>query len=185
MPQLNSDGRKFAPWRRSLSQAERDRMFHGGGERADSAITEAVLSAPRELFGVSESNLNLMKDRFLKAAFSDELDDLTDLEKAIAVTERAATVNLNEIIRQVGITQQRFSELTQPVLREVDAADRAAVNSARTTKDRTIDAHAMAKHIKTLGYDERSKLIDLAIDTNGQHLIGKGAPIRVNGTDTP
>src|SRR5205085_9015718 len=33
-------------WLRSLSQAERDRMFNGGGERVDPAIAEAVLSAP-------------------------------------------------------------------------------------------------------------------------------------------
>src|SRR5205085_2180098 len=84
-------------WLRSLSQAERDRMFNGGGERVDPAIAEAVLSAPPELSGVAQSNLKVMKNRLLESQFPGELDGLADLEKAIAVCERSATVNMNEI----------------------------------------------------------------------------------------
>jgi hypothetical protein len=38
-------------WLRSLSQAERDKIFNGGGERVDPAVAEAVLFAPAELSG--------------------------------------------------------------------------------------------------------------------------------------
>jgi hypothetical protein len=133
-------------WLRSMPQAKRDRMFNGGGEQVDPAIADAVLSAPRVLSGVAASHLKLMQDRLLEAQFPGELDDLADLENAIAVTERAATVNMNEIIREMGITQERFAELAQPVLREVDAADAAAMRSRRSqTNTRTVDVNAVAE----------------------------------------
>jgi hypothetical protein len=101
---------------------------------------------------------------------------LADLEKASDVTARAATVNMNEIIREMDISEERFSELAQPVLREIDAADSAALKSMKArTEKKTIDVNTVAEQIKTLPYNERSKLIDLAIDANADHLIGTGA----------
>src|SRR5262249_908121 len=151
-------------WLRSLSQAERDRMFNGGGERLDPAIIEAVISAPAELSGVASSNLQLMQERLLKNQFPGVAQELANLEKAIDVTERAVNVNTTKILDELSMTKEKFAEIAEPVLREVDATEASAMKTSK--QEDTIDADAVAEQIKGLPYEQRSRLIDLAIDSN-------------------
>jgi hypothetical protein len=151
-------------WLRSLSQDERDRLFLGGGERVDPAVIEAVISAPPELSGVAASHLKLMRERLLEAQFPDVAGELADLEKAIDVTERAVDASAAEILKEVGVTREKFDQLAEAAMREVDAADASAMKSQ--TPESKIDADAIAEQIRALPYSERSKFIDLAIDTN-------------------
>jgi hypothetical protein len=67
----------------------------------------------------------LMKERLLETQFPGESEELADLDQAIAVTERAINVNTDEMVKEIGITKDRFSELADPVMREVDAANAA------------------------------------------------------------
>jgi hypothetical protein len=83
----------------------------------------------------------------------------------------------------MGITSERFAELAQPVLREIDAADAAALKSMKSRPEhKTIDIDAVAEQIARLPYDERSRLIDIAIDANADQLIGISSPIRANSS---
>ena len=156
-------------WLRSLPQAERDRIFNGGGDRVDPGIAEAVLFAPPELSGVARSNITLMKDRLLEAQFPGESEELAEIEQAIALTERAVNVCTDEIVKEIGMTKEQLSKLAEPVVREVDSAESLAKPSS-TPEERTINAAALADQIKGLPYAERFKFIDLAIDTNADEL---------------
>ena len=107
-------------WLRSLDQAQRDKLFLGGGERVTPAIAEAVMTAPPELSGVAPSNINLMTERALEAQFPGEIEALADLERAM--TERAVNVNTTEILNEMGVAKEKLLELAESVLREVDTA---------------------------------------------------------------
>src|SRR5262245_33508491 len=98
-------------WLRSLDQAQRDKLFLGGGERVTHAIAEAVRTAPPALSGVAPSNINLMKERALEAQFPGEIEALADMERAIEVTERAVNVNTTEILNEMGIMKEKLLEL--------------------------------------------------------------------------
>jgi hypothetical protein len=161
--------REIPSWLRSLPQAERDAVT--GAERIDPVIAEAILSAPRELSGVAASHVKLMTDRRLEAQHPGEAEELADLERAIEVTERAVTVNADEIVKELGIPKQRFLELIEPVLKEVDAAD-AAEFVAPKPDAQPIDADAVFRQIEALPFNERSRFIDFAIDRNGEQLTG-------------
>jgi hypothetical protein len=65
--------------------------------------------------------------------------------------------------------------MAEPAIREVDAAEPAFQPDAR--QEAVSDPADLAKQIKTLPYEQRSRFIDLAIDTNADQLIGKSAPI--------
>jgi hypothetical protein len=135
------------------------------------------MSAPPELSGVAASNLKVMKERLLDAQFPGEIEELTELEQAIAVTERAVNVNKTEMLKEVGLIAERFSQLADQALRDVDAADAAEFSAIKSgIEEATIDTHSLAERIKSLPYSERSKFIDLAINKNADELInGKGA----------
>jgi hypothetical protein len=74
---------------------------------------------------------------------------------------------MNGIIRQMGITPERFSELAQPVLRSsMPLIASEAKASKQPTQDRKIEWMRWFEQIKTLSFDKRSKLLDIAIDAN-------------------
>jgi hypothetical protein len=165
-------------WVHGLSQADRDKIFNGGGERVDPAIVEAVLFAAPELSGVAPSHLNLMRQRLLEIQFPGESADLADIEQAIALTERSVQVSVDEIAKEIGVPTQQLWKMAEPVIREVDAAEPALQLDA---PEAVSDSTELAKQIKSLPYEARSKLIDLALDTNADHLIGNSALLRGNG----
>ena len=158
-------------WLRSLDQAQRDKLFLGGGERVTPAIAEAVMTAPPALSGVAPSNINLMKERALEAQFPGEIEALADMERAIEVTERAVNVNTTEILNEMGIMKEKLLELAEPVLREVDTADAAEFARTSSRANPIPNADQLCEQIKTLPYEERSRFIDVALNENFDQLI--------------
>ena len=105
-----------------LSQKEREATFYS--ETIDPDVGRAVieLGLPAEVIGIPASAFDLIKDRVLRAHHGDAIDELAQLEKAIAVAEPVVEAAQQEIAREAGVLDlAKFNELAAPHVKAATA----------------------------------------------------------------
>jgi hypothetical protein len=101
-------------WLRSLPDQER-RAIGAGFENLDAELALAITEMPPALSGVLETDHKQLVDRALRTHHGAAMDELAQLERAIAVVEPVVEAAPAEIAREAGILDLgKFNEMAAP-----------------------------------------------------------------------
>ena len=98
-------------WLASKSQKERDEFVRDNLDKLDPEMARAFTEMPAEVSGISPVQRDLLADRALEAAHPGELAEITQLERAIQLAERAVELGRGEIAKDAEVSQDDFNAI--------------------------------------------------------------------------
>jgi hypothetical protein len=97
-----------------LPEKQRQRAIES--EQVDPELAQGILELdmPAEMLGLSPAACNLIKQRALRAAHGDAIDELEQLERGIALADRAVQLAREEIAQDSGVDLAKFDATAAP-----------------------------------------------------------------------
>ncbi|ACE89486.1 hypothetical protein RHECIAT_CH0000493 [Rhizobium etli CIAT 652] len=143
-------------WLRTMTPDERTKAV---SHASDPFIVEAAISVPVELTGLLPSTRDRLSQLLVEQRYGDEIAGLNELDEAVKTVERAVDGARDDVREIIGMFPHDFDAEFKPIEQQIDKdAEKAFVAPI------PIDVDAIAAQIKTLKFDERHLLIDLALD---------------------
>ncbi|WP_221126977.1 hypothetical protein [Rhizobium lentis] len=161
-------------WLRSLPPEERTTAVR---RSSDPMIKEAALSVPVELTGLPQSARDDLTRELIEARYGEEIEAIDFLEEAVKAVENAFDAAREEIREEMGLVRHEFDALVKPI---EDKIDRDAHLASFVPPP--IDVDTIATQIKSLKFNERHRLIDLALERQVADEMGEDAARNIYGS---
>jgi hypothetical protein len=102
-----------------MPQADRDKYVVNNLDNLPPVVAEAILTAPPELSGVAETHRALLTEKVLEAQHPGEMTQVSDLQRAIEVAERAVEIGRDEVRIEAGVMDtHEFDAMAAPIERQ-------------------------------------------------------------------
>src|SRR5262249_9491982 len=97
-----------------LPEKQRQRTIES--EQLDPELAQAILELdmPAEMLGLSAAACTLIKQRVLRAAHGDAIDELEELDRGIALADRAIQMARQELAVEAGVDLAKFDAAAAP-----------------------------------------------------------------------
>jgi hypothetical protein len=101
---------------RGMPQAERDKYVVGNLDNLPPVVAEAILTAPPELSGIAETHRALLTEKALEAQHPGEMEQVSELQRAIEIAERAVEIGRDEVQIEAGVMDpHEFDTMAAPI----------------------------------------------------------------------
>jgi hypothetical protein len=101
---------------RAMPQTERDKYLVGNLDNLPPVVAEAILTAPPELSGIAETHRALLTEKALEAQHPGEVAQVSELQRAIEVAERAVEIARDEVRIEAGVMDpNEFDAMAAPI----------------------------------------------------------------------
>jgi hypothetical protein len=99
-----------------LRLPEKERQAVIANEKLDPELARAILELdmPAEMLGLSAATCGLIRERALRAAHGDVIDELEELDTGIALADRAVHMAREELAVEAGVDLARFDAAAAP-----------------------------------------------------------------------
>ncbi len=152
-------------WLRTLTPDERTKAVRSA---SDPMIAEAALSVPNELTGLLPSTRHDLTRELIQARYGDEIAAIDHLDEAVQTVERAVDGARDDVRGILGMHAHEFDAEFKSIEEKID---RDAHLASFTPPP--IDVEAIATQIKSLKFDDRHRLIDLALERQAGEFFGE------------
>lgn len=122
-------------------------------------IAEAAISVPVELTGLLQSTRDDLVKELVEARYGDEIAAIDHLDEAVQTVERAVEGARDDVRGILDMLPHEFDAEFKPIEDKIDRDAHLA-----SFAPPPIDVSAIAAQIKSLKFDERHRLIDLALE---------------------
>jgi hypothetical protein len=130
----------------------------------DPAVVEAILTAPAYLSGLTAEVYGAIAESYATAKHGPEIEELADLDEAATLAEAVVKLGLVEVKAAGEFNDQEFDGVLREVAAIVDPDEQRKTDAQHNPVEKP-DPAQLAAVIKSLNYNDRNQLIDLALET--------------------
>ncbi len=142
-------------WLRTMTPEERTKAVRNA---SDPFIVEAAISVPVELTGLLPSTHVDLAKELVEQRYGPEVEALNEFEKALQTVERAVDGARDDVREELGMAPHDFDAEFKPIEEKIDR------EAEKVTTRVIVDIDSIAETIKTMNFNDRNKLLDLALE---------------------